>query len=227
MRDRDNRLAPLRGKTKGSHQKVPDRLTPVGYILRETWRKRSRTLMSMAGIASLTLLFILFSSMDAGLDEYFDNEAEGAPSEESKELFEIKEVMDDWVYLITILCWVLILLVIANTAIITVVERKTELATLRALGVSSVQVSFLVIGSMMIIVIGGLTAGLLLGMIAVPVLDYANLSMGGSVDPPLVLDPLSFLNILLLGLLSGALGLLAPLLMIIRSSPLEVLRNAG
>jgi ABC-type lipoprotein release transport system permease subunit len=227
MRDKEERLAPLRGKKKGYTQPVPKRLTPWGYVIRETWRKRSRTIMSMAGIASLTLLFILFSSMDAGLDRYFENESEGVPSEESKELFQVKQVMDDWVYLITILCWVLILLVIANTATITVVERRSELATLRALGISSVQVSILVVGSMMIIVIGGLFAGMVLGIIAVPILDQANLSIGTDVDLPLVLDPLSLVYIVLLGLLSGALGLLAPLLMIIRSSPLEVLRNAG
>jgi putative ABC transport system permease protein len=165
--------------------------------------------------------------MDAGLDNYFENETSGAPSEESKELFEVKQVMDDWVYLITVLCWVLMLLVVANTAIITVVERKFELASLRALGISSVQASLLVIGSMGIIVLGGIFAGMVLGSALVPLLDQANLSLGGNVDLPLVLDPISFLNILLLGILSGALGLLAPLMMIIRSSPLEVLRHAG
>jgi len=182
--------------------------------------------MSMAGIASLTLLFILFSSMDAGLENYFDNESEGVPTDESIELFNVKQVMDDWVYLITLLCWILILLVIANTAIITVVERRSELATLRALGVSSTQVSFLVIGSMMMIVVGGLVSGIVLGIATVPILDQANISIGTNVDLPLVLDPISFVYVLGLGLISGALGLLAPLLMIIRSSPLEVLRNA-
>jgi ABC-type lipoprotein release transport system permease subunit len=227
MRDKDRRLAPIRGKKRGPQQAVPRKLTPAGYILRETWRKRSRTIMSMAGIASLTLLFILFSSMDAGLDDYFENEAEGVPSEESKELFQVKQVMDDWVYLITLLCWILILLVIANTAIITVVERRAELATLRALGISSTQVSMLVIGSMMLIVVGGLSLGMILGVVTVPLLDMANLTIGTNVDLPLMIDPMSFMNILLLGLLSGALGLLAPLMMIIRSSPLEVLRNVG
>ena len=183
--------------------------------------------MSVAGIASLTLLFLLFSSMDAGLEEYFQNETDGVPTEESKELFEVKQVMDDWVYLITVLCWVLMLLVIANTAIITVVERRFELASLRALGISSVQVSTLVIGSMMIIVVGGILIGLVLGSLIVPLLDHINLSIGGNVDLPFALDPVSFANVVLLGLLSGSLGLLAPLMMIIRSSPLEVLRNAG
>lgn len=227
MRDNNRRLAPLRRRGKGPGKDVPKKLTPFQYILRETWRKRSRTLMSIAGIASLALLFILFSSMDAGLEEYFRNETEGVPSEESKELYEVRQVMDDWVYLITVLCWVLMLLVIANTAIITVVERRFELASLRALGISSVQVSLLVIGSMMIIVVGGIAGGLILGAALVPLLDYANLSLGGNVDLPLALDPVSFINIILLGLLSGAMGLLAPLLMIIRSSPLEVLRDAG
>jgi ABC-type antimicrobial peptide transport system permease subunit len=183
--------------------------------------------MSTAGIASLTLLFILFSSMDAGLDEYFENESAGVPSEESQELFKVKNVMDDWIYLITFLCLVLMVLVIANTAIITVVERRFELASLRALGISSMQVSYLVMGSIMIIVAAGLIIGLVLGSAVVPILDYANLSLGSNVDLPLVLDPISLLSVASLGLLSGAMGLIPPLLMIIRSSPLEVLRNAG
>lgn len=228
MRDREGRLATRKKARKRAPGGDPKRLTPIGYILRETWRNRSRTFFSIAGIASLALLFILFSSMDEGLKDYFEKETEGVPSDESKELFKVKQVMDDWVYLISVLCWALMVLVVANTATITVVERKLELGSLRAIGISSVQVSFLVIGSMMLIVASGIASGLIASLILIPVLDIANLSiLGGGLDLPLVYDPVSILNTLLLGLGSGALGLIPPLLMIIRSSPMEVLRDAG
>jgi hypothetical protein len=227
MRLKGSGLAPRRG-SKGPANPVPKKLTPAGYILRDTWRNRSRTLMSMAGIAALSLLFVIFSSMESGLDDYFEEDDTGVPPEERQELFQVKEVMDDWVYLITLLCWVLMVLVVANTSIITVVERKFELASLRALGISSFQVSLLISGSMGIIVMGGVMAGLILGAISVPLLNGANLALlGGGIDLPLTLDPLTILYTLLLGLISGVVGLVPPLSMISRSSPLEVLRNAG
>lgn len=228
MKDKKGRLAGPRKGRKGTPNATPIKLTPTGYIFRETWRNRSRTLMSMAGIASLALLFILFSSMDRGLEEYFENETQGAPSDESKELYKVKQVMDDWVYLISVLCWVLMVLVIVNTAMITVVERRFELASLRALGISSVQVSYLVVGSMMLIVAMGIAAGLIVGIALVPIVDRANLSLlGGNLDLPLAYDPISMLNTIILGLGAGAIGLIPPLLKIIRSSPMEVLRHAG
>jgi len=220
-------LAPKRG-IKGPVNPVPGRLTPTGYILRDTWRNRSRTLMSMAGIAALSLLFVVFSSMETGLEEYFSEDDTGVPTEERQELFQVKEVMDDWVYLITLLCWVLMVLVVANTSIITVVERRFELASLRALGISSFQVSLLISGSMGIIVIGGVLAGLVIGAVSVPLLNGANLAIqGDGIDIPLTLHPLTILYTLLLGLVSGVIGLVPPISMISRSSPLEVLRNAG
>ncbi|MGA1819779.1 MAG: FtsX-like permease family protein [Thermoplasmatota archaeon] len=228
MKDSEGNLAGPRGGRKDALNQPPRKLTPAGYIFRETWRNRSRTLMSMAGIASLALLFILFSSMDQGLEEYFENESEGVPSDESKELYKVKQVMDDWVYLISVLCWVLMVLVIVNTAMITVVERRFELASLRALGISSIQVSYLVVGSMMMIVMMGIVAGMIAGIAIVPIVDSANLSLlGGNMDLPLAYDPISLLHTVILGLGAGALGLVPPLLKIIRSSPMEVLRHAG
>jgi len=228
MKDKKGRLAGPRVNRGGSLNKTPKKLTPTGYIFRETWRNRSRTLMSMAGIASLALLFILFSSMDRGLEEYFDKESDGVPSDQSKELYQVKQVLDDWVYLISVLCWALMVLVIVNTAMITVVERRFELASLRALGISSIQVSYLVVGSIMMIVAMGIAIGMIFGIILIPILDMANLSLlSGDLDLPLSYDPISLLNTVLLGLGAGALGIVPPLLKIIRSSPMEVLRHAG
>jgi ABC-type lipoprotein release transport system permease subunit len=227
MKMKGGGLAPRRGK-KGPANPVPKRLTPGGYILRDTWRNRSRTLMSMAGIAALSLLFVIFSSMETGLDEYFEEDDTGVPPEERQELYQVREVMDDWVYLITLLCWVLMVLVVANTSVITVVERRFELASLRALGISSFQVSLLITGSMGIIVMGGVLTGLVLGAVSVPLLNEANLALlGGGIDLPLTLDPMTIIYTILLGLVSGVVGLVPPLSMISRSSPLEVLRNAG
>lgn len=199
---------------------------PIGYILRDTWRNRSRTIFAAAGIASLTLLFVLFNSMDMGLERYFEDETAGVPTEEEKELYNVKEVMDNWTYLITVICGILMVLVVANTSIITVVERKFELASLRALGISSLQVSFIVMGSMLLIVLAGLFSGLALGVLMVPLLDSANVSfLGEGIGLPLSLDPMLVIYVIALGGISSMVGMTAPLLILNKRSPLEVLRD--
>ncbi|MFO8050631.1 MAG: ABC transporter permease [Thermoplasmatota archaeon] len=199
---------------------------PIGYILRDTWRNRSRTIFAAAGIASLTLLFMLFNSMDMGLEEYFEEETAGVPTEEEKELYNVKEVMNNWTYLITVICGILMVLVVANTSIITVVERKYELASLRALGISSFQVSIIVIGSMTIIVLAGLLSGLAFGALMVLLLDSAKVSiLGGGIGLPLSLDPMLVAYVMALGAISSLVGMAVPLLMLNRRSPLEVLKD--
>ncbi|MFW3146824.1 MAG: ABC transporter permease [Thermoplasmatota archaeon] len=223
------KLPPTKDRQKKGRTdiKVPRALGPLGYIIKDTLRNRSRTLLAMGGIASLTLLFVLFSSMDQGLDDFFSEETSGAPSDEQKELFKVKEVMDNWVYLITVLCWVLMVLVVANTSIITVMERKFELASLRALGISSSQVSLLVSGSIVIIVLGGVAMGLLFGIMFVPIIDRANIAFTeGGVGLPLSMDPMIALYSFGMGIVSAAIGLIPPLVMINKQSPLEVLRHA-
>lgn len=227
MRDREGKLTPRRVRKNEHFRTKVKGFGPVGYMTRDIWRNRSRTILAMAGIASLTLLFVLFTSMDRGLEEFFEDESAGVPSEEEKDLFEVKEVMDNWTYLITIICGILMVLVVANTSIITVVERKYELASLRALGISSFQVSMLVIGSMLVIVAGGLISGLALGLLFIPLLDSANLSiLGQGIGLPFEMDLTTVLYVIGLGSLSSLIGLSPPIMMINRQSPLEVLRNA-
>ena len=49
--------------------------------------------MSLSSIAALSFLFVIFMSMDAGFQEFFEDDV-GEPTEEEKELFQVKEVMD-------------------------------------------------------------------------------------------------------------------------------------
>jgi putative ABC transport system permease protein len=181
--------------------------------------------MSLSSIAGLSFLLVMFMSMDRGFDDFFEDDT-GVPSEEQKELFQVKEVMDNWVYLISALCMVLMVLVVANTGIITVIERKRELASLRALGISMPKVAFLVAGSLSIILYGGLIAGTAFGIACIPVLDRVNLSLtSGGIGFPFSFDPRTVLFSLIIGTFAGVIGSSLPLLLMIRSSPLEVLRD--
>ena len=50
--------------------------------------------MSLSSIAALSFLFVIFMSMDAGFQEFFEDDV-GEPTEEEKELFQVKEVMEN------------------------------------------------------------------------------------------------------------------------------------
>lgn len=201
------------------------RFGPVSYILKDVWRNRSRTMMSLSSIAALSLLFVVFMSMDAGFQNFFEDDV-GEPTEEEKELFQVKEVMENWVYLISGLCMVLMVLVVANTGIITVIERKQELATLRAMGIPMHYVSLIVAGSMAIILYSGLIIGTLLGLACIPLLDRVNVSLfSDGIGFPFAFDQNTLLLITAIGTLAGIIGSALPLSMMTRSSPLEVLRD--
>ena len=201
------------------------RFGPGSYILKDVWRNRSRTFMSISSIAALSFLFVLFSSMDNGFDDMFEDDI-GVPSKEMKELKPAKDVMENWVLLILGMCLVLMVLVIANTGLITVVERRTELASLRALGISAPRVSMLVGGSMGIILYSGLIAGTLLGLAAVPLLDQVNINIfSEGIGFPFKFEMGIFIRLLVLGTVSGGLGSILPLILMFKNSPLEVLRD--
>ena len=181
--------------------------------------------MSLSSIAALSILFVIFMSMDQGFSDFFEDDI-GVPSEEQKELYEVKGVMENWVYLISALCMALMVLVVANTGIITVLERKQELATLRAIGISLPKVAMLVAGSLSIILYGGVLIGTVLGMACIPILDRVNVSLfSNGIGFPFSFDPSTIVLSLLIGTGAGLLGSSLPLFILTQSSPMEVLRD--
>ena len=225
---RGDRRAPGLGKDRSVKGKSGRALGPLGYIIKDAWRKRSRSVLSLAGIASLSFLFIIFSSMDEGLDRYFEEREDdvGIPSDEEKALDSLRGTMNSWNYLITGLCLGLMVLVVANTAAITVIERRVELATLKALGLTSRQVSALVLGSMFVIIYGGIAAGTLLGLAFVPLLDRVEFTLWGEgIGFPMAIDISMILTVLALGTIAGIIGMIPPLLMVSGPKPAEVMKN--
>ncbi len=96
-----------------------------------------------------------------------------------------------------------LLLVTGNTMAISVRERTAELAVLKAIGFSDRSVLFFVIGESLVIALIGGGLGLLLALIAVPVLGQA---LGGML-PQLVLRPpllgFGLLTAIAVGMISG------------------------
>lgn len=224
-KDKAPDLKGRRKRTGGRSKKVS--MGPVQYVLKDAWRKRSRSILSMGGVAALAFLFVIFSSMDEGLDRYFEGRNDiGEPTQEEKTLNSLRDVMHDWTYLISVMCLILMILVVANTAAITVVERKVELATLRAVGLKGHQVYMMVLGSMFILLYGGVAVGTILGAICVPLLDMVEFAFwGDGIGFPMALDPIIILYVVGIGTISGLFGMAPPLLLIRLSSPSEVLRN--
>ncbi len=220
---RSSSLRKLSVKTTNNERKV--RFGPVSYVFKEVWRNRSRTLMSISSIAALSFLFVLFMSMESGFEDFFEDDT-GVPSEDQKDLFEVKGVMEQWIYLITGLCMVLMVLVVANTGVITVIERKQELASLRAMGIPSLKVGLLVGGSLALILYGGIFSGTILGLVSIPLLDRVNITLAADgIGFPFAFEWRTIFYIITIGTVSGAVGSSMPLFLMLRSSPLEVLRD--
>ena len=214
------------GQSERGRRPALRRFGPVRYVLKDALRNMSRTMASLMSIASLTFLFIVFSSLQAGLDEHFKEDI-GAPSMEDDQLYEIREVLESWTFLITSMCYIMTALVVANTTAMNVSERRVELASLRAVGLGNPQVFLLVCGSTASVLYPGMLIGLITGVSVVPLLDGAGLSvLSGGMPLPFSLSWAAVLRALALGTVSGAIGLAPPLLMISWSRPAEVLRNA-
>jgi ABC-type antimicrobial peptide transport system permease subunit len=179
--------------------------------------------MSLAIVSTVLTLFL---AVDAGLDDHFRNDV-GIPSDENKELFEVKEVMGSWSSFMLFLCASLMVLSTANTSSMDILERRFELSTLRALGTRLPQVLVLLLSPLMLVFISGLVLG--------PVLVFASVSLMGN-DPrlplgpdlgvPLSLDIGTFVFVMAVGTLAAALGTAPSLLSVLGRSPMEVLRDA-
>jgi putative ABC transport system permease protein len=203
-------------------------ISPGRYIGKDLWRNRSRSLFSISGMACLALLLVLFTSMRAGLSDYFDESGVGEPSQREKDLYMVKEVLDKWVYLIGVLSLILFALIVANTATINVLERKFELATLRAIGMSSLQVYSLLIGSILVQLVIGTAIGSSIGAALAYFLDDTAISFGGEgVGIPFRIDLTVFYMLFGVVALAGIIGSIPPLILANIGRPQEVLRNAG
>lgn len=204
-------------------------ISPGSYIAKDLWRNRSRALFSISGMACLALLLVLFSSMRAGLDGYFEDirDEQGEPTKEQIDLNNVKHVLDRWVYLIGVLCLMLFALIVANTATINVLERKFELATMRAIGLSSIQVHSLLIGSIALQLFLGTVIGASIGFALTPFLDGTTISFRGEgLGIPFAIDRSVFLSLFGIVVLAGAVGSIPPLVLARLGRPQEVLRNA-
>jgi len=201
-------------------------LSPARYMIKDLWRNRSRVVLSTSGMVALVFTMVLFSSLQNGLEDYLSGK-EGVPDREEIELEQVGAAMDRWILVIVPLCAILLALVVANTSMINVMERRFELATLRALGLSTSQVFALVTGAMGAQLMIGVAFGSVLGMVATLMLDGVPLSIaGGGLGLPMSFDRDMFVILLLITAVSAVVGMMFPLFMITRARPQEVLRNA-
>lgn len=110
---------------------------------------------------------------------------------------------------------------IANTMIMSVFTRIREIAILRVLGFSHLQLALLVFAESALVSLAGALAGLLLGAAALAGLKLAP-ALHGYVDA--TLHPGLMLTVLLLALGTGLAGALYPAAFAVRCRPVEALR---
>lgn len=180
----------------------------------------------MSSLTIVSTVLTLFLSMDAGLSGHFRDDT-GVPTEENKELFEIKEVVGSWSSFMLFLCASLMFLTTANASSMDILERRFELSTLRALGTRLHHVMLLLVSPMAMVVFLGLLAG---PMAVMGTLSFMGsdprLPLGPDLGVPLAMDPIIVLSVVGIGSAAALVGMAPSLASVLHRSPLEVLRDA-
>jgi cell division protein FtsX len=215
-----------KGRTSPTVRARHHRFGPIRYIWRQVWGERGRNLLTFLSLAIMSTVLTLFLAANEGLDDHFSDDI-GVPSDENKELFEVREVISGWSSFMLFLCASLMALSTANASSMDILERRFELSTLRAIGTRFHQVIMLLISPLVLVMISGLVMG--------PIIVFASLSIMGD-DPRLPLGPdlgvpLSFslgtfLFVMAVGTLAAAFGAAPSLVSVLTRSQLEVLRDA-
>jgi ABC-type lipoprotein release transport system permease subunit len=217
------RVAERSGPASGRHH---GRFGPLKYIWRHLWGERGRNVITFMSLAVVSTVLALFLAVDDGLTMHFRNDV-GVPTDENKELFEVKEVVGTWSSFMVFLCASLMALSTANAASMDVLERRFELSTLRALGTGLPNVILLLLTPLSLVVLVGLIFGPLLVRFYILLLGSdPRLPLGPDLGVPLHLGLGTLAFVLAVGSMAAVLGAVPSLASVLSRSPLEVLRDA-
>ncbi len=215
-----------RGRSSSTVRARHHRFGPIRYIWRQVWGERGRNLLTFMSLAIMSTVLTIFLAVDEGLDDHFKDDV-GVPSDEDKELFEVKGVIGVWSSFMLFLCASLMALSTANASSMDILERRFELSTLRAIGTRFHQVLMLLISPLVLVMISGLVMGPLLVLASLSLMgDDPRLPLGPDIGVPLSFNLGTFLFVMVVGTLAAAFGAAPSLVSVLTRSPLEVLRDA-
>jgi putative ABC transport system permease protein len=155
-----------------------------------------------------------------GTDDAWDEEGfEGTYGQAS-------EALDGWLVTVTVVMMIMLIAGVSDTMLVMVSDRRTEIATLRAVGLRRRQVAGLVMGEVLLLALAGLATGLLLGGGLTGLFGMLHESTGGTglFFAPIGITPWVLLGAVALSLGSSVLAAAYPARRAAQGSPTEALR---
>jgi cell division protein FtsX len=137
-----------------------------------------------------------------------------------------ERALDGWLAIVSTVLVVMLVAGVSDTTLVAVAERRREIATLRAVGLSRRQVSRLVTGEVLTLAAIGLVVGLVAGATLALVFGHLHETTGGEgvFLAPVHLGPWVVAGATLLALGAAALAAAYPARRAARGSPTEALR---
>jgi hypothetical protein len=134
--------------------------------------------------------------------------------------------LDGWLMVVTMVMGVMLVAGVSDTTLVAVADRRREIATLRAVGLRSQQVSRLVLVEVMILAVVGLVVGVIAGSGLALLFGHLHETTGGSgiFLAPVSIDPWVLLGAVALALGTAALAAAYPARRAAREPPTEALR---
>jgi putative ABC transport system permease protein len=195
------------------------------YILVNISKHRWRTVLTIIGIAIPIAFFVLFAAMGEGLDQYIIERSENELINRENYL-EMSKIVNAWTDILIIIITVMIITSIANTILMSIIERRKEFGILKAVGISQERIIYLVLLEAMFISMLALFVGIIIGYWGAILFDYMFWldEGGGFFFAPATITFDSLIIVTVLTILIGTITAIYPAISASRGSTMETLR---
>jgi hypothetical protein len=212
-------------------------ITPINvfnYILANFRRHKLRYGLTIFGLTVCTIFFILIASLSIGLYEPTEPET---PTEEITPVDQpidpavleldqnVKQTIVNWLYLTSVLIFITATAGVANTMLISMLERKREIGILKSVGLNRkeiLQIFFAESFSMCsIAMVVGVLLGIHLSNNVFNYIEYGQYIFFGTMRTPPVVIGAAFIIVFVVGVLAA----LVPAFRAAKLTPIEALRG--
>jgi predicted lysophospholipase L1 biosynthesis ABC-type transport system permease subunit len=206
------------------------------YIMSNFRRNKLRYGLTIFGLIVCVTFFIIVASLSIGLYEPTEPETptdDLTPEERIKteELIDldqnVKRTIVNWLYFTAVLIFATATVAVANTMLISMIERKREIGILKSVGISRREIMQIFFTESFTICMIGFIVGVLLGLyLSNNVFNYLDSSTSNALffgtlrTPPVVIFA-AFIIVFVVGLLAGVL----PALQAAKLRPIDAMRE--
>jgi len=199
-----------------------------GYILRLLERNWGRGMLTILAVTVGVAFLVVFASLNSGIQDHLENRAVAENDPKVAQHYEdLGEIVSKWVMVLLAVASLLVMLSVGNAILISLSQRKKELAILRAVGISRGQIVQLVVAEAAVLSLYGFILGASLGACLSVLFDWMftnGIGTSALVGPSLVTPGV----VLMAALVSVGMGSLVSLPLAVSASrvePVEIFRG--